>query len=346
MKNENASALDKLQAGLLGRDGFREEVLNQVYSGLHQYCRIPDGYRHCELATQAIDIEAMDDDHLRELLDNSPADIVNPYPSQIKAIKLFELLLSGDSMVCDNDDPLRPTLGAYLYGPPGTGKTHLMAAYGRKIIQHLGYRLRDIDGLLDKTIEDAFLRYNERVASEIVPTEVTGYHSLEGDEIVQFHSPEDEFWNAIATLKAQVAGYEYQPTDIIYIGFQELFEICKHASLRGDAMNALESARIVFIDDVHPQGDPEQIQLVLHLLERRYEMGRSGTFLSTNLETGELGGGDEMLGKRLISRCAEMLMLIDFSDCKDWRQTVKSRKIKLVEKALAHRVASHKHRGE
>ena len=54
-------------------------------------------------------------------------------------------------------------------------------------------------------------------------------------------------------------------------------------------MDALETARVVFIDDIHPQGDPAQVQIVLHLLERRYELGRAGTSLTTNLQTSQLG---------------------------------------------------------
>ena len=40
------------------------------------------------------------------------------------------MILEGDPCVCENGDPLRPTLGAYLVGPPGAGKTHIMAAFG------------------------------------------------------------------------------------------------------------------------------------------------------------------------------------------------------------------------
>jgi len=109
-------------------------------------------------------------------------------------------------------------------------------------------------------------------------------------------------------------------------------------------MHALESARVVFIDDIHPQSDPEQIQLVLHLLERRYEMGQAGTFLTTNLQTEALGGGDEMLGNRLMSRCAETLVTIDFSDCDDWGKKVKSHKIRMIEDELDSRSLAHKHR--
>jgi hypothetical protein len=77
--------------------------------------------------------------------------------------------------------------------------------------------------------------------------------------------------------------------------------------------------------DFQPEGDPEQAQLALHLLERRYELGLAGTFLTTNLLAHDHGGGDEMLGSRLIRLCAETSMTVDFSESNDWWQNVKSR---------------------
>ena len=50
-----------------------------------------------------------------------------------------------------------------------------------------------------------------------------------------------------------------------------------------------------------------------------------------------------MLANRLISRCAETLVTIDFSDCEDWRRKVKSRRVKLIEDELDRRIASHQH---
>jgi hypothetical protein len=345
MQKGHPSILDKLQAGILDRDDFQQEVLDQVYAGLHQYCQIPEGYQGCDLASKLIDLESLDDTELKRLLNNPPSEIVNPYPSQIRAITLFEMLLSGDPLVCENGDPLKPILGAYLYGLPGSGKTHLMAAYARRLKLLLDNQLADVHDMVATSIEAACLKFYERIGTERETTiEEMGHYSLENDELTLESSPEEEFWHTINLLKSRVAGYDYQPTDLIYIGFKELFEVCKHSSQRNDAMHALESARVVFIDDIHPQSDPEQIQLVLHLLERRYEMGQAGTFLTTNLQTEALGGGDEMLGNRLMSRCAETLVTIDFSDCDDWRQKVKSHKIRMVEDELERRSQNHKHR--
>lgn len=341
MKPHSSPLLDQLQAGLIDRNQFRELVIDEVYSGLHQYCQIPDGYRHCSLETRDIDLDALDGDDMRSLLDSPPAEIINPYPAHLTAIELFNMLLDGDDLVTVDGDPLKPTLGAYLFGPPGSGKTHLMAAYARQVKRRLDAHLTEAQQLMGPFIDSAIVRYNERMASEKQSDiDDTSYLELVGDDIKQGFSPAEEFWNSVASLKRLLIDYEHKPTDMIYIGFKELYEVCRYSSFRQDAMKALEQARVVFIDDVHPQGDADQIQLVLHLLERRYELGRAGTFLTTNLRTQELGGGDAMLGNRLLSRASEMLMMIDFSACEDWRRNVKSRRIKIVEAELARRVAA------
>ncbi len=50
-----------------------------------------------------------------------------------------------------------------------------------------------------------------------------------------------------------------------------------------------------------------------------------------------------MLGRRLLSRCAETLVTIDFSECDDWRQKVKSKRVKIVEDELERRIQRHQH---
>ena len=340
MSEQRITILDELNAGILGMEEFRDRVIDQVYSGLHQYCQIPDGYQHCELSTRLMDLESLGETELRFMLRHPPAEIINPHDSHVKAIQLFELLLSGDAMVCDHGDPLSPTIGAYLYGPPGSGKTHLMAAYGRRLKSLLDDKLADVRLMMNAVVDRTYLHYTERLATE----EPIGQLTLENGAICARLPPQVEFWRTIEQFKQRLSEHEYQPTDLIYIGFKELFEVCKYSTERSAALRALENARVVFIDDIHPQSDAEQVQLVLHLLERRYELGRPGTFLTTNLQTRDLGGGDEMLGSRLLSRCAETLVTIDFSDCDDWRQTVKSRRVRLVEKEVERLMAMHRHR--
>lgn len=342
------TALDKLQAGVYNFDEFEAELINDVYAGLHRYCRIPDAYQHCELASRHIDLESLDDQSLRTLLRSPPSEIVNPYDAHIKAISLFELLLSGDTVACENGNPLTPNIGAYLYGPPGTGKTHLMAAYGQAVSRLLDEQLKHIRDMIEEVIRQAYARYIHREATEremdrreAIGVIEIGEETLKDVTQTEGLSPDQEFWATIDSLKKRLHEHEYQPTDLIYIGFKELYETCRYGNERTEALSALENARVVFIDDIHPQGDPEQIQLVLHLLERRYELGRAGTFLTTNLETIDLGGGDPMLGARLLSRCAETLVTVDFTGCDDWRQKVKSRRVSLVEAALQPRIANH-----
>lgn len=348
--SDDPTLLDKIEAGLLTRKEFEAEVVNQVYAGLQKYCEIPNGYQHCELATRTQALDSLDDEALRALLKSPPAEIINPHRSQIKVVELFHMLTSGATAVCEAGDPLSPTIGAYLYGPPGSGKTHLMAAYGRQVKKLLDSELEHVKQMMGDIVESAFSRYIERTATETETSdETTGYFDASdydeqgGIDKRGGFSPTEEFWVTLRDFQDRVKSYPYQPTDLIYIGFKELIEVCKYSSERQVAMHALENARIVFIDDVHPQGDPEQIQIVLHLLERRYELGRGGTFLTTNLDTRELGGGDEMLANRLISRCAETLVTIDFSDCEDWRREVKSKRVKLIEDELDRRIASHQH---
>lgn len=331
--------LDKIEAGTITAAEFEAAIIDRVYAGMQRYCEIPDAYQHCELRTRDLDVDALADDELRGLLRARPAEIINPQPAHIRAVELFDMLLEGDPAVCERGDPLSPSVGAYLYGPPGTGKTHIMAAYGRRIRELLDARLRHVHEGLSDTLQRAFAQYIRRSVGESRATEDNvGYTTLteEGQSYENKSSPTDEFWEVIGDFQRRLVSYRYQPTDLIYIGFKELFEVFRSA--RKEAMAALENARIVFIDDVHPQSDPEQIQIVLHLLERRYELGRAGTFLTTNLDAHELGGGDEMLGRRLLSRCAETLLTIDFSECQDWRRTVKARRIGLVEAELERRI--------
>jgi DNA replication protein DnaC len=338
---EDTDLLERIHSGLISREAFEEEVVNQVYSGLKRYCRIPDAYQHCELDCAQVELDQLSDSELKFLLDNPPNVIVNPEPAHLKAIQFFRMILSGDSLVCNEGNPLEPSVGAYLYGPPGVGKTHIMAAFGLEIHSRLQARLGDLKTAVGDLVERAYARYLYRESHESYTEDPdVGWVEAKDLTLHQSLSPRHEFWKSVHEFQQRLMEYRYQPTDVLYIGFKELYELCKFGSERDDAMNAIDNARIVFIDDIHPQGDMEQVQIVLHLLERRYEMGRAGTFLTTNLDTAGLGGGDEMLGKRLTSRCAETLLTFDFSGCRDWRTHMKSRRIKNIERELETRISS------
>ncbi len=341
---QSATLLDRIEAGLMSQGEFEQEVIDEVYGGLAQYCAIPDGYMHCQLGSEHMDLNALDNDQLHELLDSPPDYIVNPYPVHDRAIEFFRMLIEGNRLVCDQHNPLLPTVGAYLYGPPGVGKTHIMAAYGLQVQDLMAEKLVTVKAGLGDLISQAFERYSKSIAGQelkdTAPDENVGWVELGDKGINASHAPREQFWADISDLKQRIRQYPYQPTDMLYLGFKELYEICRTSDHRSDAMNAIDNARIVFVDDIHPQGDIEQVHIVLHLLERRYELGRAGTFLTTNLDTTALGGGDQMLGQRLTSRCAETLVTFDFEGCDDWHTKIKSQRIRLIESAIDSRVAA------
>ena len=115
--------------------------------------------------------------------------------------------------------------------------------------------------------------------------------------------PEERFAAAMKYLQQWVHDYPYQPTDMLYLGFENLFdELQQDQDRHAKVFAALAGARIVFIDDIHPKGDPDRLQVIQQLIERRYELNRPGTFLTTNLTAEELGAGDRTIAQRLLSR--------------------------------------------
>lgn len=151
-------------------------------------------------------------------------------------------------------------------------------------------------------------------------------------------SPAARFAAAIKYLQQWVHDYAYQPTDILYLSFESLFDELQHDKERhAKVFAALAGARIVFIDDIHPKGDPKRLQVIQQLIERRYELNRPGTFLTTNLTAEELGAGDHTIAQRLLSRCSENFIKFNFNNCTDWRMAVKARRIKLIEQSIKDR---------
>ena len=67
---EDTDLLERIHSGLISREAFEEEVVNQVYSGLKRYCRIPDAYQHCELDCAQVELDQLSDSELKFLLDN------------------------------------------------------------------------------------------------------------------------------------------------------------------------------------------------------------------------------------------------------------------------------------
>lgn len=357
------SALDRMLATQASPARVARELIAEARAGLQQFCEIPEGYRGCRLDHAACRLEELSEAETRNLIEAPSGALLNPAPTHLQAAAFFRMILDGDPLVCEKGDPLRPTLGAYLVGPPGAGKTHIMAAFGLLIKERLDKELARLEaaitGLVERLYEetldqlDAWSQLsldgdNRWVLSGSGPA--AGLPTDSGDDsvrralaadikITKCRSPEERFALAAKALQHRVRAYIYQPTDMLYLGFEDLFDqLQKDKAHHARMVAALETARVLFIDDIHPKGDPERIRVIQQLIERRYELDRPGTFLTTNLSAEELGAGDHTLALRLLSRCSESFVKFDFKDCADWRLTVRSRRIRWIEQAIKARL--------
>jgi hypothetical protein len=332
------TALDRLLAGVVNEEDIAREITREVYSGLEPFCSIPDGYTHCVLGHGPLDLESLSDAAVRDLLEAPNGAILNPSLVHLKAIILFQMLAEGDPLVCQDGDPLLPTVGAYLYGPPGVGKTHVMAAYGLRVRELLDQRLERVKQLISEFVGTSYKKFLNLQADWSGPPEGEKLRVMDARSFEEKLNPYDEFKRDVEALKYKLARFPHHPTDLLYLGFGELYELYRTERRRDAAIRAIENARIVFIDDVHPHGDRAQLEVVQHLIERRYELDRPGTFITTNLDTRDLGGGDPTLAQRILSRCSETFVHLNFEGCEDWRIKVKARRIKLIERAIDERL--------
>jgi len=364
MNTAVVSALDRMLAGQASAAVIAREIITEARASLEQFCDIPAGYQHCQLAPTTCNLDAISEVEMRALIENPPGTIVNPTRVHLEAIEFFRKILAGDPLVCENQDALRPTLGAYLVGPPGVGKTHIMAAFGLRIKQQLDKELARMESktirLIGQIYETTLYQQadwarqpvtddNRWVLAAAQPLAATKAKTpedvlklaMQADiPLKKLLSPEQRFAAAMQYLQRWVRDYAYQPTDMLYLGFEDLFdELQQTKDRRAKIIKALEGARIVFIDDIHPKGDPDRLQVIQQLIERRYELDRPGTFLTTNLTAEELGAGDRTVAQRLLSRCSENFIKFNFNGCTDWRMAVKARRIKLVEKTISDRLS-------
>lgn len=363
MNTDNIPALDRMLAAQASPSQVARELIAEARAGLQQFCDIPEGYRECRLDHATCRLDDLSEAETRHLIENPSGAIVNPSPVHLQTMEFFRMVLEGDPVVCDKRDALRPTLGAYLVGPPGVGKTHIMAAFGLRIKEQLDKELAKMESAIASLVERLYDNTLDQQAEwSRLPLDADNRWALSvpgpsainrtdndkdvmkramqaGLQMTKRVSPEDRFAATVKLLQQQVRTYTYQPTDMLYLGFEDLFDqLQRDAAHRTRTLSALEMARILFIDDIHPKGDPARILVIQQLIERRYELDRPGTFLTTNLTAEELGAGNRTVAQRLLSRCSESFIKFDFKDCTDWRMTVKSRRIRLIEKVIMERL--------
>ncbi len=279
MQSKPITALDRMLAAQVNASDVAREIIAEARAGMEKFCDIPDGYKHCRLDRATLNLDGLSETEARRLLDEPPGPIVNPTPVHIEAIEFFRMLLDGDPLVCEQHSALRPTLGAYLVGPPGVGKTHIMAAFAVCVKQKLDRELVRMEGAVRSLVQRTYDRTLYQQALWTRPAEDGSRWDIicgsppapggrggtqdfmtraqkEGVGMIEVLPPEERFAAAVHSLKRKIRGYPHQPTDMLYLGFEDLCGgLQGSAERRARLLGALEQARMVFIDDIHPKGD-------------------------------------------------------------------------------------------
>ncbi|MBI5148432.1 hypothetical protein HZA33_02015 [Candidatus Pacearchaeota archaeon] len=320
------------------------EIFMQVFHGLPQYCIIPKKFEYCRLAISPLNLEEKDDEQKRKIVDIPTGLIYNAKPPQQEAVEFFNFLLSGNSEVCENNDPLRPRIGAYLVGPPGVGKTHIMTAYAIEMKKKLEQKLGDVYNFLREGITEECKKQilTDGFSKEYDPDRPKSTLDMDKGVVEEDFVGDEAINKSVGRLRDKIKKYQYKPTDIVFVSFDQLYELCISAERR-ETLDALINAPVVFVDDIHPKGNEDRATIIGHIIERRYESGKQATFLTSNLsdkDLGEMFKQDESIGKRLHSRFSEMFYLINFEDCEDWRITIGKLKIDAVKNIITQRLRS------
>jgi len=353
INNDLKTLADRISGGEVNSKQIVDEISQIVYGGLKEYCESPTKFAQCKLGWKKMDISMLSDAGICVLSEGVDGLIINPADPHLQTIEFFRLLLSGDELACNGNDPLSPRVGAYLFGKPGVGKTHIMAAYGILVKQILDRRLEGImKGVLSQLSHFLIQFEHKRLST---PVDEQALNTLEinpenlnigdmrdalSDSLAQKASdpnvdfevrkdPRKVFEQNVENLIRKVKNFPIQPTDVLYLGFSALCELY-HSEGRTNTREVLERAKIVFIDDIDPTVDNDSLEVVKTLIERRYELGRFGTFVTTNFTAAELGEKNSRLQERLLSRTQEAYIQIDFSGCVDWRSEVLAKRNTLV----------------
>lgn len=328
--------IDRLLAGTMTPGQVVDMIMDEAYGPLKQFSFLPKGFEGRELEWEYRGIHNATDDQLDLLSHVRPTKIIDPSVQQIEAINLMKRFQKGDHQLCEKGDPFKPRYGANFRGKPGCGKTHIMSAYARYMHAFLEEKLKHYRGEVVGFVQKEYLAYQQSMVHADQNEERVVWNIGEGsdDSITAKKHPGQVFREKLDAAKQVLAKMSYQPSDFLYIDFESLCEMCSDKETRARVLAAIPRARVMFLDDVNPENDPERAKLVLQVIEGRYAAGQFGTFITTNLTPEELSNVSKTHAAALESRCAEMFYEIDFADSVDWRVKIRQRRITSMQAEL------------
>lgn len=333
--------LDHMIAGEMNEEDLTQSIIEEAYGPLRQYCVLPESFNSKVLDYEFRHIYRMTEAELDDLSAHPPSKIIDPQEPQMAAIKVLRRFLRKDPTVCHAEDPFQPKVGVNLVGKPGCGKTHILTAFAALMKMFLDARLQEFHTRVRQFVRREYIAYQLAIMQRPNPNAPETIYKIDADgKGDEEKAPATVFLDKLEQLKQALAKLPYQPPDLLYLNLDTLWELCHvEGEKRDQALHAIMRAKLLFIDDVRPKGNPDRIKLVIDILEGRHAAGHMGNFMTTNLTTEELAGGDAHILEPLKSRCNEMMCQIDFVDCRDWRTEINSRRIRLLMEGVMIEIA-------
>lgn len=354
--------LDSLLSGKLTATQLADSLLAEMFDGVEQYCVIPERYSGVKLDVVGLDedLKELKGDEIDGLSKVSEGRIIDPSDKQLQAIAIFRAIADQDPRFCNTNAAIpsfAPTLGLYLEGKPGCGKTHIMTAFAIEMKVKLDAQIEDFRGFLRRIISEkvqAFLKAEETpqigkkanvIDFDSAPVDSSGQQDLSQLDFQQKEDHGQAVKKALEDLRHFLRINPTRPTALLFVEFDTLFEEYSRAPKEAAAklLEKVCSADLIFIDDLHPKNDPKRVQLIQHLIERRYHTGKYGTFVTSNLDVGNLvqlnsekperekPEGKSTLETRLGSRASSIFVTINIDDAKDWRENVHKKRMDFLD---------------
>lgn len=349
--------------GDIGLRDIEQIVIQRAYPETYPFFQLPPGYLHCGFELDLRKIDDLTDDDIRDLLEHPPKGIIDPQRCHLEAIEVVKLFLEGDHNFCFSGSPLKPAFGLFFYGKPGTGKSHIMYGFARAVKEKLDERLSQWRRMLHERITRDLKRCQHvdarsrrqggiditlvnEISEEVNRLSTKG--SGEGQtlwqqaltstekvdvEVAMSQDPNEVLEKAIVDAAKDLLRLPDQPSDIMCITFDRLYEVMRDRESCTEIYSALQQARCVFVDDFHDRGRLEQYDAFWTLVNAREDAGRRGAFVTSNICPTSIGGDKQAdLKGRLLSRVEGAFYPICFDEAADFRVKVHKR---LVSKARA-----------